>query len=131
MRFNVLTDSDWESRVDQVLNEMSDLGYRRYFEERNYGPGLVAVTVVLMCQEPELNLKRRVRLAKKEKKLYLDVMLDLPQMKAADNAMRKRIVTERLSKEVPEVVSQYKISDFDAAGFISDLKAWIASTGWH
>ena len=69
MRFNVLTDSDWESRVDQVLNEMSDLGYRRYFEERNYGPGLVAVTVVLMCQEPELNLKRRVRLAKKEKKL--------------------------------------------------------------
>jgi hypothetical protein len=70
-----------------------------------------------------------VRLVKKEKKLYIDIMLDLPQMKAADLLTRKSIVAERLSTEIPEVVSAYKIREFDASRFIDDLQAWIVEAG--
>jgi hypothetical protein len=123
MRLNLLGDIDWESKVDQVLASLSDSDYRSYFQERDYGAGLVGVTVVLMCQDPALNLKRRIRLSKKEKKLYMDIMLDLAEMKAAaDLATRRRIVFERLLKEVPEVVSKYSISDFDAVRFIDDFR---------
>lgn len=54
MRFNILADFHCEAKIDYVINEISDLGFRQYFEERDYGPGLDGVTVVLMCQEPDL-----------------------------------------------------------------------------
>jgi hypothetical protein len=130
MKLNVLADIDWESRVDQTLHSLSDLGYRDFFAEKDYGEGLLGVIVVFMCQDPGLHLKRRIRMVKKERRLYMDIMLDLPTMKAADPALRQRIVAERLLKEVPEVVSRYKIDDFESARFISDIEQWIAGTGW-
>ena len=130
MRFNILSDTHWESKVDQVLDELSGSGYRRNFEEKDYGPGMVGLTVVFMCQNPELNLKRRVKFAKKEKKLYLDIMLDLHNMRAANPELRKKIVAERLLNEVPPIISKYKIDQFDSPRFISDFKEWILRTGW-
>jgi hypothetical protein len=108
----------------------SDLGYRSFFEEREYGGGLFKIVILLMCQESELNLKRRIRLSKKDKILYMDIMLDLPTMKSADMLTRQRIVAEKLMTEVPEVINKYKFPDFDAPRFISDLKEWINATGW-
>ena len=128
MRFNILGDFDWEARVDQVLDSLSNSGYRSYFEQRDYGPGLAGITVVLMCQAPELNLRRRVQLSKKEKKLYMDIMLDLAEMKRVDRSRRKTLVTERLIREVPEVLSKYKISDFDSARFIEDFRLKFSET---
>ena len=128
MRFNILGDFDWEARVDQVLDSLSKSGYRSYFEQRDYGPGLAGITVVLMCQAPELNLRRRVQLSKKEKKLYMDIMLDLAEMKRVDRSRRKTLVTERLIREVPEVLSKYKISDFDSARFIEDFRLKFSET---
>jgi hypothetical protein len=130
MRFNILSDIDWESRVDKTLDVLTKLGYRDYFDQKNYGEGLAGVVVGFICQDPELNLKRRIRLAKKEKMIFMDIMLDLPTMKAANPELRQRIVAERLIKEVPEVVLKYKINDFDSKQFIADLQQWISETGW-
>jgi hypothetical protein len=130
MRFNILSDSDWEARLEGALHALSDLGYRNYFMDKDYGDGLLGVTVVFMCQDPDLSLKRRVRHSKKEKKIYMDIMLDLPEMKAATPEARKRLVVERLLSEVPEVVLKYKIKDFDTAHFIADFQEWMSATGW-
>lgn len=131
MRLNMLADSDWESGLDQVLGEISDLGYRVYFGERDYGAGMVGVTVVFMCQDSALNLKRRVRFAKAEKKLYMDIMLDLPEMKALDRESRKRLVVDRLLSEMPNTIAKYKIDDFDSERFVSDLREWCAERVLH
>lgn len=130
MRLNILADSHWESNLDKVLNDISDFGFRRHFEALNYGAGLLGVTVVFMCQDPALNLKRRIRHSKKESKLYMDIMLDLSVMKAATPEARKHEVAQRLFDEVPEVLSRYKIPDFNQDAFVTDLRSWIESIGW-
>ncbi|MCH8622564.1 hypothetical protein [Undibacterium sp. TS12] len=122
MRLNILGDFDWESKIDQVLKAFSDDNYHAYFQERDYGIGLIGITIVLMCQDPALNLKRRIRLSKKEKKLYVDIMLDLPEMKSVDFIKKKMIISELLLKEIPEVISKYKIDDFDLQQFVEDFQ---------
>ena len=81
MRFNILSDADWDSKIDKVLDTFSDFGYRRLFEEKNYGDSLYGITVVFMCRNTEYNFKQRIKYSKKEKKIYLDIMLDLNQFK--------------------------------------------------
>jgi len=130
MRLNLLSDAHWESRIVGVLNDLSSTGYRDLFASRNYGHGLSGITIVFMCREPSLNFKQRIRLAKKEKKLYLDVMLDLVQMREANPESRRRIVAERLASEVATVLHKTAISNFDAPHFVADLKDWLKSIGW-
>jgi hypothetical protein len=98
---------------------------RQHFLSRDFGPGLRGLGVVLICQNSRLNLKRRVRFAKKEKKLYVDIMLDLDETRSASQEFRTRIVAERLAQEVPEIICKYSMPDFDRARFIEDFKSWI------
>jgi hypothetical protein len=125
MRFNLLSDAHWESRVDKVLNELSATGYRQFFEARDYGSGLCGITVVFMCREPSLNFKRRIRFSANEKKFYIDIMLDLNQMRGANNEERKRIVADRLIDELPLALQEKRISDFDQRRFVDDLNTWL------
>lgn len=122
MRLNILCDADWESKVDKVLDTLSDSGYRRFFEEQNYGKELEGVTIVLMCQSPLLNLKQRIRHSKKEKKLYIDIMLDLPKFKEIQQIERENIVIDKIIKEIPPIISKYKFLDFDLPKFEKDLR---------
>ena len=140
MRLFLTCDADWESRVDQILRELSKSGYRERFESRDYGSGLDCVAVIFMCRNPSLNFKQRIQLKKEknafreEKTLYMDIMLDLPTMKGfdrTDQASRKRIMAQRIYDEVPEIVSRYNIADFDRETFSRDLRAWIDELGWR
>jgi hypothetical protein len=127
MRLNFLSDAYWEARVERVLDELSVAGYRELFSASDYGRGLNGITVVFVCQDPSLNLKQRVNFVKKERKLYIDVLLDLDEMKKAQSSERKRIVVERLSGEVPSALHTQWIQDFDEARFVEDFKRWLAS----
>ena len=51
-------------------------------------------------------------------------MLDLDEMRQADQQVRKKYVAERLADEVPDVLRKYSISDFDKVRFIEDFKSW-------
>jgi hypothetical protein len=84
-----------------------------------------------MCQDPALNLKRRLRHSKKESKIYMDIMLDLPAMRNATSDSRKQEVAQRIFDEVPEVLGRFKIPDFDREEFVADLREWINGTGWR
>ncbi len=130
LRLSILADVHWESRVDLVLNELSSFGFRQHFESKNYGSGLAGVSVILMCRDPSYSFKRRIKLSKKEMNLHMDIMLDLPTMKAASPEERKRIVAQRLFDEVPQVLSGYKIPNFDKDAFIAEFRAWVESIGW-
>lgn len=111
---------------------LSDLKYGEYFQQRDYGSGVFGVTVTLMCRGLHTNFKQRIRFAKAEKKLYMDIMLDFIEMRDATDEQRKKIVATRLYNEVPEIVAKYKkkIPDFDADRFNADLQQWIKGTGW-
>jgi hypothetical protein len=125
MKFNILCDSEWDSMVSTALRELSRTGYRSLFEERDYGPGLRGLIVGFICRDPGLKFKRRIRFVKKEKNLYMDIMLSLDQMRHAKPDVRKRMILERLSEEVPTTLHKYVIPNFDAARFIADLNSWL------
>ena len=122
MRLNVLCDADWESKVDKVLFALSDLDYRRFFEKRNYGSSLDGIIIVLICLDSELNLKQRIRQSKKEKELYMDIVLELDEFKQIDQQQRNKIVANKIIAEVPVIIKKYKFPDFDLVAFEADLK---------
>ena len=126
MRFFITCDSFWEAQVDKVIDRIDDTGYKRYFAERDYGTSLEGLTVVLMCQDPNLNLKQRIRLSKKEKKIYLDIMLDLPHFIAITQKEREKITVGKLIAEIPPIIAKYKLEDFDLVKFETDLKNWMS-----
>lgn len=125
-RFNILADFYWEVHIDKVLDLLSDTGYRRYFSEQDYGTSLDGITVVLMCQDPNLNLKQRIRLSKKEKKIYLDIMLDLPRFLDIAQKEREKIIVDKLIAEIPPIITKYKLEDFNLTKFETDLKNWMS-----
>ena len=125
MRFNLLSDADWDSKIDKVLDRFSDFGYRRLFEEKNYGDSLVGITVVFMCRNPEHNFKQRIRYSKKEKKVYLDIMLDLNHFRQIDQGEKELILAQRLVSEIPPIIAKYKFPDFNLPKFETDLKQWL------
>ena len=57
--------------------------------------------------------------------LYMDIMLDLDEMKCATPEERRRIILQKLASEVPETLSRYVIPHFDRERFLDDLDAWI------
>jgi hypothetical protein len=131
MKLFISSDAHWESRLGQVLDELTDHKFRQHFEGQDYGTGLAGVSVIFMCRDPSYSFMRRVRFTKKDKNLHLDIMLDLPTMKAASPEDRKRVVAQPLFDEVPEVLVSYKIPDFNKDAFAVDLRRWIDGMGWR
>lgn len=131
MRLSILSDANWESGIEKVLNELGDRQLFEHFEAREYGSGLVGLTVIFMCRDLSYDFKRRIKLSKKESKIYMDIMLNSQDMSAATSEVRKREVAQRLYDEIPEVLSQYKIASFEGERFIADLRSWIDLLGWR
>ena len=129
MRFNLTCDINHDSGIDKVMFRFSDLGLKPYFEERNYGDTLAGITIVLMCRDTKLNFKQRIRHAKKEKKLYMDIMLNYDQIVLLNQIQRERIVAEKMLTELPAVLRKYKFAQFDVAQFEADLGSWMKQSG--
>lgn len=122
-RFNIIADFYWESQIDKVLDTLSNTGYRSFFKEQDYGNTLDGLTIVLICQDPTLNLKQRIKYSKKERKIYIDLMLDLPHFISISQKEREKIVISKIISEIPAVIKKYKIVDFDLLKFELDLKS--------
>jgi hypothetical protein len=128
LHLRITCDANEESGVGEVVDEISG-PTRKNFATKNYGLSLLGIGVVLICRNPELKFKQRLKFSKSEKRLYMDVMLDLGQMRQADHERRKRIICERLAEEIPAVVRKYSVPDFDEERFAADLKSWLAEIG--
>src|ERR1035437_8972176 len=107
MKLGILCDAHWESKLDRTLRELSSSGYRCLFGARSYGTGLAEVNIVLMCRDPKLKFKQRIRFVKRRRAIYLDIMLDLDELRQAGNNARRKIVLGQLSTEVPRVLHKY------------------------
>lgn len=121
-------DVNEESGVDEVAFDISE-ATSRHFRLKKYGGQLPALCVVLTCRDPSLKFKRRIRLAKKDRTLYMDVMLELKQMKRARHATRKRITTDRLAIEVPEALRKHSFEESAISKFEKDWLRWLSIAG--
>jgi len=122
MRLFITCDINWESRVNWVLDTLYESGYVSFFEEQIYGSAIDSIVVVVMCRNPDLNFKQRIRFSKKEKKLYLDIMLDFKYFVKINQKEREQIVVNKLITEVPLIISKYKFKDFNLPKFEIDFR---------
>jgi hypothetical protein len=124
MHFRITGDISSDSGVGKIITDLSG-PTRLFFKQKEYGTGINGIVIVLMCQDSSLNLKRRLRFSKKENFLYMDIMLDLDEMKAATPEKRKQNIIQRVIKEVHENLSKYSIKNFDIEKCVADLKEYL------
>src|SRR5437016_3849264 len=98
MHLRITCDANAESGVGIIIDEMSGPA-RKHFISKEYGDGLKGVVIVFMCRNSDLNFKQRIRFSKKDKTLYMDVLLDLKHMIQATPQERKRTVINSLADE--------------------------------
>ena len=122
MRVNILSDADWEAKIDHATKPLS---LKAFFDERDYGPDITSLSVILMCRDPKLNFRRRVRLNRKTNTLYSDIMLDLPEMREFGHAGRRGLIAQRLIVEIPPTIAKYCLPDFDLPTFTHDFRSII------
>jgi hypothetical protein len=129
MKFRILCNTDWEAKLDKVLSNLSALGFKSFFEKKQYGNALDGVVVVLMCRDSAYQLKQRIRFYKAEKTLYMDIMLNLDEIKTLEQPERNRLVAQRLITEISPVIAKYKFKEFDSPKFEKDLQKWFKKSG--
>lgn len=125
MRIKILGDFEHRSGVEAVTDWLSRRGYWEAFAN-DYGEGLWTISMFLICRNPELNFKQRIRHQKKEKALYIDIMLPLEKFVNATLEERKKKVLEAMLGDVPQIFRKYKFADFDTELFISDFNEYFS-----
>ncbi len=123
--FGILADMNWESGVRETLELIPNREFFDFFYSKDYGSDLNSIFIILMCRDTEYNFKQRIRLVKKEKALYMDIMLDFDLFLKITQPERNKIVFDKLIKEVPEIIAKYKFKDFDLARFTLDFTTLI------
>jgi hypothetical protein len=114
--------------VQEVKRELDET-MEDFFRPKSYGEGLSALFGVLMCRQPDIKFKRRLRFLRDERVIYFDVMLDYDEMKRLSHVERKRHILDRFLQEIPAFLRKYRISDFDVDRFEADLAACAAELG--
>jgi hypothetical protein len=129
MKFFITYDANTESGLAEITYGMTR-SFENYFTDRFYDDSGIEMAIILMCRDPRLNFKQRVRFVKKENCLYMDIMLDLHVMSRSDPETRKRIVAEKIMTEVPQIVMKRRFKDFDLPRFTKDLREWFENHNW-
>lgn len=122
MDVDISGDYDFESGLGKVLSGLTGTGYRRFFLEKDYGKSINIIAVGLVCQDPRLNLKSKIRMSKKDKALYVDIVCDLTEFKKMTLDEKGKLVVKLLLGEIPSIILKYKFNDFNLNQFNSDLR---------
>ena len=126
MNVFITGDSNVESGVVRVVVDLSG-PTADYFAPRNYGASVAGIAIVLMCRDPELKFKQRRRFSKKDKTLYLDIMLDIVEMESLEHSERVDVASRAIITEVPAALERYRFEDFETDRFVSELTEWLVS----
>lgn len=128
MYIRLTGDSNVESGVGSIVLELSE-PLKEAFSQKDYGDGLLGLVIVLMCRDKELGFERRVKFARKEKKIYMDILLDIDELRPASPELRKIKIADSLLRGIPEVVRQFEIDKFNLDGLLGDLRDWLGNRG--
>lgn len=130
MRFFITMDADKSSGIEAILDDFYIDGFKKWFESREYSADLKGITIVLMCQPDKLNLKKRVKYSKVDKKLYSDILLSLKEFKKKSHSERKSIIKQSLIDEISFLIEKHKIPDLRKEDLKQDLDEWFNNNNW-
>ncbi|WP_287906390.1 hypothetical protein [Acinetobacter sp.] len=129
-KFQLLSDTDSESGILFAKQQITSNGFNKYITSENYGSDLNGVVIILVCRKPEIILKKRLRLSKKEKILYMDIMLDYDLFNNMEFEQRVTQICKTLLVELSQVLKKYKFEDFKSDKLIINLENWFLNYGF-
>jgi hypothetical protein len=129
-KFQLLSDTDSESGILFAKQQITSNGFNKYITSENYGSDLNGVVIILVCRKPEIILKKRLRLSKKEKMLYMDIMLDYDLFNNMEFEQRVTQICKTLLVELSQVLKKYKFEDFKSDKLIINLENWFLNYGF-
>ena len=129
-KFQLLSDTSSNSGVLVAKQQITSNGFYQFIESKDYGNDLSGIVVVLMCYEPEIEIKQRIRFSKKEKKIYMDIILDYHEFVSMTNEQRIYSICQKLLEKMPPIIKKYKFSDFDLDKFMNNLSYWFKEKGF-
>ncbi|TNL43779.1 hypothetical protein EYB59_21635 [Acinetobacter bereziniae] len=129
-KFQLLSDTDSESGILFAKQKITSNGFNKYITSENYGSDLNGVVIILVCRKPEIILKKRLRLSKKEKMLYMDIMLDYDLFNNMEFEQRVTQICKMLLVELSQVLKKYKFEDFKSDKLIINLENWFLNYGF-
>jgi hypothetical protein len=114
-----------------VLNTLSN-SIEHYFKDRNYGSGIVNLTIGLICVPPQMEsfFKVRRKYTKSRRTLEYDVRLDYALVKRADCAGLVAMA-EKAILGSSSTIELLRIIDFDTASFFSDLDEYFKNEAFN
>ncbi|ATQ78418.1 hypothetical protein CR152_30825 [Massilia violaceinigra] len=125
MDCTITGDCDHDSGLPDVLLWLNQPEQEEAFA-KDYGEGLASLAVILVCSKHIVDVKPRIRHSKKEKRLYMDIMLVYTEFVLLTAENKKARVLEALLEDVPRIVRKYKFADFDTELFISDFNRYFS-----
>ena len=129
-KFQLLSDTDSESGILIAKQQITSNGFNKYITSDNYGSDLNGIVIILMCRKPEIVFKKRLRLSKKEKVLYMDIMLDYDLFNNMTFEQRITQICKTLLVELSQVLKKYKFQDFKSDELIKKLENWFVNYGF-
>jgi len=129
-KFQLLSDTDSESGILIAKQQITSNGFNKYITSENYGSDLNGIVVILMCRKPEIVFKKRLRLSKKEKVLYMDIMLDHDLFNNMTFEQRITQICKTLLVELSQVLKKYKFQDFKSDELIKKSENWFVNYGF-
>lgn len=129
-KFQLLSDTDSESGILFAKQQITSNGFNKYITSENYGSDLNGVVIILVCRKPGIILKKRLRLSKKEKILYMDIMLDYDLFNNIEFEQRVTQICKTLLVEISQVLKKYKFEDFKSDKLIINLENWFLNYGF-
>ncbi|MGR2920127.1 hypothetical protein [Acinetobacter sp. 1125_18A] len=129
-KFQLLSDTDSESGILIAKQQITSNGFNKYITSESYGSDLNGIVIILMCRKPEIVFKKRLRLSKKEKVLYMDIMLDYDLFNNMAFEQRITQICKTLLVELSQVLKKYKFQDFKSDELIKKSENWFVNYGF-
>ena len=120
MKVNITSDSHWEAGVERILHRVYGRELSEYFWPKDYGSSINGIFIVVMCRDSDFRQRRRF--SKKEKTLYLDVLLAFDKFKLLNPDQKKAQVLQEILSEISGTLIKYKFGDFDQEHFEKDFR---------
>ena len=130
MDFFVTSDANWETGLSKLVSGFNNNAASDFFDKKNYGSSLTGLSIVLMCRDPNLVFKQRIRFSKYENILYADLMFDYNQFVDLNLRERQKVVAGKIRTEIPSIIMKYKFKDFNLPEFEKDTILWLTKINW-
>lgn len=130
-RVYITGDVTSESKLLELILRWS-IRTEKHFEERNYGDGVEQICVVLVCLDAWLHVSHKPRnsFSKKDRCVYVDVMLENDAVTKMTDVERQLYVCDRLANDIPKqlqrCVDKAIVRNFDMDRFRVDWLEWLS-----